>query len=359
MMNDTAQRIDDSTTIYRVADLPPGAHIAYSPTGVGIYSYGYQYGNDFGTIAYPAINGTIAPAGSSDTASPAIAFSIAGTSIGATVTDTGSGLATIVLDSAYHFGFATDTSFIPGDSMRSATLSLPLTDTSASAFLRFITYDMAGNRTVGTVTFTPGTPGLRSDLTAIASSFDSVLVDSQQTLAIVTIEDTSALATVTIDTVWTDNPVFFYNPASPATNTLPIVLDPGASRLLSVTFSPIAAVRYSGNLFIRGIGDSVVSVPLSGTGYAQPPAAVGTNNTASEATIIPTNDGRSLAIMVPAGMEVPITFELVNVLGERVLRETLSMGTQSLDANLLPRGVYFYRLTSEQMSQSGKVILGE
>ena len=55
----------------------------------------------------------------------------------------------------------------------------------------------------------------------------------------------------------------------------------------------------------------------------------------------------------------PVNFQLVNVLGESVLRSTFSVGTQTVDASSLPRGVYFYRLTSGQISQSGKVILGE
>ncbi len=78
-----------------------------------------------------------------------------------------------------------------------------------------------------------------------------------------------------------------------------------------------------------------------------------------EATILPAEDGHSLEIVVPSGAIGPLHFELVNVLGESVQQATLGTGTRTLDESALPRGVYFYRLTSGQMSQSGKVILGQ
>jgi len=77
------------------------------------------------------------------------------------------------------------------------------------------------------------------------------------------------------------------------------------------------------------------------------------------ATIIPSEDGRSLEILIPPGQNEPISFELFNVLGERVLRSAFQTGTRSMDASELLRGVYFYRLSSSNGTQSGKVILGE
>lgn len=77
------------------------------------------------------------------------------------------------------------------------------------------------------------------------------------------------------------------------------------------------------------------------------------------ATVLPAEDGRSLEIILPPAIDEPVGFTLVNVLGERVLRSTLTVGTQTVDASTLPRGVYFYRLTSGDRSQNGKVILGE
>ncbi len=78
-----------------------------------------------------------------------------------------------------------------------------------------------------------------------------------------------------------------------------------------------------------------------------------------EATILPTEDGHSLEIVVPSAAIGPLHFELVNMLGESVQRALLGTGTQTLDESALPRGVYFYRLTSGTLAQSGKVILGE
>ncbi len=77
------------------------------------------------------------------------------------------------------------------------------------------------------------------------------------------------------------------------------------------------------------------------------------------AIVIPAEDCRSMEIILPPTVADPVSFTLVNVLGQSVLRQTLGTGTQNVDASSLPRGVYFYRLTSGQMSQSGKVILGE
>ncbi len=78
-----------------------------------------------------------------------------------------------------------------------------------------------------------------------------------------------------------------------------------------------------------------------------------------EATILPTEDGRSLEIVVPSGAIGTLHFELVNVLGESIQQALLGAGTQTLDESALPRGVYFYRITSGQINQSGKVILGQ
>jgi hypothetical protein len=96
------------------------------------------------------------------------------------------------------------------------------------------------------------------------------------------------------------------------------------------------------------------------TGWAPPLAGVsGENNAASNAIIIPTNDGHSLEIIAPQSESSMLSVALLNVLGENVLRATLSGGTQIIDVSALPRGVYFYRITSGQASQSGKVILGQ
>ena len=77
------------------------------------------------------------------------------------------------------------------------------------------------------------------------------------------------------------------------------------------------------------------------------------------AIVIPAEDCRSMEIILPPTVADPVSFTLVNVLGQSVQRATFGAGTQNVDASELPRGVYFYRLTSGQMSQNGKVILGE
>jgi hypothetical protein len=109
-------------------------------------------------------------------------------------------------------------------------------------------------------------------------------------------------------------------------------------------------------------GDTIGGGPVVLTVITESCAAVSVSNASYpslNATIIPTNEGRSLQIILPSSTAAPVNFQLSNMLGESVLRSTLSAGTQNVDASTLPRGVYFYRLTSDQATQSGKIILGE
>jgi len=166
---------------------------------------------------------------------------------------------------------------------------------------------------------------------------------------------------ITIDSfVWADVSHF------KADTTFPIVIPPSpASVEFPITYIPDAGSltvpnRTQGKWFSNDILNNGSEDPRfdSLIGWAQTPSSVSENASSSGIAIIPANNGRSLEIILPSDVASPINFELVNVLGESVLRSSFT-GTHSIDASELPRGVYFYRLTSDGATQNGKVILGE
>jgi hypothetical protein len=139
----------------------------------------------------------------------------------------------------------------------------------------------------------------------------------------------------------------------------PDTLQPGQSMTVDVDFNDSASDAPVQTAWMDVIGDVQTELIETLTGTI---ANSGVNPVAApslNATVLPAEDGRSLEIIIPPAIDGAVGFMLVNVLGQDVLRSTLGMGTQTVDASALPRGVYFYRLTSGDMSQSGKVILGE
>jgi IgGFc binding protein len=169
---------------------------------------------------------------------------------------------------------------------------------------------------------------------------------------------------ITIDSAWWADTVHFKAvsafpitvPASPASVPFTIDYCPDSSSLTA--HNTTRGNWFSDSIRNKEGTDSARYDNL--TGWAISPLSVGeANNPLYEATIIPAIDGRSLEIILPDDLTGSVTFQLVNVLGESVLHEILGVGTQNIDASSLPRGVYFYRLTSGPISQSGKVLLGE
>jgi hypothetical protein len=139
----------------------------------------------------------------------------------------------------------------------------------------------------------------------------------------------------------------------------PDTLLPGQSMTVTVTFNdsvsddPVqaAVVQISSNSCTL-MWDSLI-------GYISNSGVKEANTPPLSASIIRLDDGRALETILPTDIAAPANFELVNVLGESVLRTTLSGGNPIIDASGLPRGVYFYRITMGSVNQSGKVILGE
>jgi Secretion system C-terminal sorting domain len=183
----------------------------------------------------------------------------------------------------------------------------------------------------------------------------------KKTVAIKNICDTA----ITIDSAWWPDQVHFRLvtslpitiPAYPDSALFTIAYFPG---LASKIFHDVTFSSWTSPEVLEADGKTPSPRSDSLIGWAAAPSGVSEeNNSASTATIIPTNDGRSLTIIPTSATDASLTIELVNVLGENILRETFSAGTQNVDASSLPHGVYFYRLTTGSLSQSGKVILGE
>jgi IgGFc binding protein len=141
--------------------------------------------------------------------------------------------------------------------------------------------------------------------------------------------------------------------------TCPDTIPAGGSMLVTVVYNDTASNAPAQTTYLEIVGDmsnelSETLIPMIGNSGVKE-AIVPTLN----AITLPAVDGRSMEVILPPTVADPVSFTLVNVLGQSVLRATFGAGTQNVDASSLPRGVYFYRLTSGQLSQSGKVILGE
>ncbi len=141
--------------------------------------------------------------------------------------------------------------------------------------------------------------------------------------------------------------------------TFPDTLPAGQSLLISVDFNDSISSDPTQSALMEIVTETcdelteALTASIAGSGVTQTVAP------SLHATIVPAEDGRSLTVTIPPATDGPVQFELVNVLGQSVLRNAFGAGTQTVEADALSRGVYFYRLTSGAMSQSGKVILGE
>ncbi len=182
------------------------------------------------------------------------------------------------------------------------------------------------------------------------------------TTSSVALQNTARNAPLIVDTIALQE-LNQYNPAFtfslPAGVTFPDTLPVGGTLPLTLDFndSLFDVVKQQTQLIFTTNACAQISETLTAI-----VAGAGVKETiipSLDATILPTDDGRALQIILPTNISGSVNFLLVNVLGESVLRSTFGVGTENIDASSLPRGVYFYRLTSGQMSQSGKVILGE
>jgi hypothetical protein len=463
--------LDDTFEVFNLPHIAPGTHSVTSDSGVAVILYGYGYAEAYAM----SVPGTSVTLNSSDTIPPLVNTSTMCYGAFIHVTDSGllpdtmpqSGLSEIQLDTVYNMVYLPDPNWIPGSGADTSGYSVNVVDLALPAIIIVEVYDLAGNETTVTSTYTPnydsikppiqnlgvwinGQPNVAFDTifnegqtpfdlsvlhltndTAGFSIFDSIggpvdlspipvghyriveivfeakqkspVIDSlvagnacdSQTVAIigsggandflvtsqewineplpapsngyvktVEIENLSGIP-ITIDSASWPDAQFVAVPGQ-----FPVVVQAAPAMVpFSISYIPDSnsstiSDRTQGSWYSHNVLESNNITPSprfdSLIWIEPPPSAVNeANNSTSQATILPTNDGRSLEIILPADMNDQISFELVNVLGESVLRETFIAGTQTVDASSLPLGVYFYRLTSGQMSQSGKVILGQ
>ncbi len=208
--------------------------------------------------------------------------------------------------------------------------------------------------------------GGAADFTVISQTWPNALLTEPPTRypSNVQIENLSN-DTINIDFAWWSDTIHFK-----AVTTFPTAVPPSPpSVLFTIAYCPDSNSLSThnstqGNWFspqVLEAGGKTESPRFDSlVGWAIAPSSVGVeSNPSLSATIVPMDDGRALEIILPAEMPTPANFELVNVLGQSVLRATFPAGTQNVDASGLPRGVYFWRLTAGHDSQSGKVLLGE
>jgi hypothetical protein len=78
----------------------------------------------------------------------------------------------------------------------------------------------------------------------------------------------------------------------------------------------------------------------------------------SSASIIQLDDAKSIKVVIPSDWTQPARLDIFNILGETVYTSSFG-GTTILDLSALARGVYFYRLREGEISQTGKILLGQ
>ncbi len=361
--------LPDGTIIYRNAagTILPGAHVLASdaPVGASLYGYSIHSGE---TIAYPATSGLLAPPGA-DTTAPRLAWNEDSACAEVRISDSESGLSHLAIDSLVNCTLSPDSTFVPGDSIRSTFLELCVTDTNEPALLRIIAYDMAGNRTVGELDYTaPVKTLLKPGFSAQTIAFDTCLVGTSKTLAAVTITDTSSYWPLSVDSIWIDNPVFRDTIAS---DKFPFTLAPLAAHTLQIVFAPTNDYSYTSYLHIQTASAGTQTVVLRGSGYSMSAVALpGTSELAEwlatgsgEAMLLPPAPNPasgSLALDYALRAPAPVSFDLFTALGIRVYHRGL--GTQSsgehselFDLPELSQGSYFFRLSAGGETHSAKI----
>jgi hypothetical protein len=150
----TSTCIGDSMSIAVIPHISPGAHYVKSDSGVSVYVYGYGYDESYswsgGLGARPYV-----PYTHNDSIAPAILFAQNGNCIHATIADSGSGLADIVLDSSLNMSFAVDSAFVPSAGAAHSFADLCDSGLSQFAYVQFSVFDLVGNVSIATVTVTP------------------------------------------------------------------------------------------------------------------------------------------------------------------------------------------------------------
>jgi hypothetical protein len=262
-----------------------------------------------------------------------------------------SGLAAIWPDSSYNMTFLPNPDWIEGSGDDTSGYSLSVVDPTKPALLQVEVYDFAGNSTIITSTYTP----IALKMEPALQNLGAQVIGGSPNVAYDTLYN-DGQAPFTVEQLHLkDGTVGFtlFDSIGGALDLSPI--PSGGSRLLQIQFTSKQITPVVDSI-IFGNECASMSAALIGSG-------ISSTVSASVAEIFPaslqSSNGRDIQVLLPANWLAPIHVALNNVLGVTVFEGSISGSAPSFDPGPLPRGVYFWRLISGQMNQSGKVILGD
>jgi hypothetical protein len=145
---------------YVISGLEPGMHFISCDTSngtrpkIGAYVYGYGSYDSYSWAAQEGVSTIM----SSDSIAPTVQFSQSCYCGDVVVVDSngpGSGLNAVIIDSSSNFTFTPDPNYLAGAAITRTFYDICVIDSSQSAFLQVSAYDMAGNHTTITSSYTP------------------------------------------------------------------------------------------------------------------------------------------------------------------------------------------------------------
>ena len=157
-------------TAYRVVSISPGKHIIKSDSGTGVYIYGYGNYDSYawsGSLGVRTFNDpdTIPPV--ADTSGNC--FDALVTLTDNHITPPDSKIASVKLDSIYNMAYNPDPNYQEGIASANTFYNMNVIDIAKEAFLRTVTHDYAGNRTIVTSSYTPQSATLTPPLNNFGS----------------------------------------------------------------------------------------------------------------------------------------------------------------------------------------------
>ncbi len=147
-------QVDSIYTCYRVTNVKPGGHLLTSDSGAWAYIYGYGWDESY---AWPGPMGT-ATVVSLDTTPPLAVTSGICFTAHVALLDTGlnaTGIYYIRVDTINNMGFTLDPNWVEGTAKPTSYYDLLVPDITKPGMLVVSAFDMAGNHTTITSTYTP------------------------------------------------------------------------------------------------------------------------------------------------------------------------------------------------------------
>ena len=182
----TSESVDDTFEVFTKNNIAPGAHILTGDdSGVGVYIYGYGYdesygwAGSFGNGTYQAKD-TIAPL--ADTMGSCYAATVHLSDSGIIAGDTQSKLSMIRLDSNYNMAYILNPNWKEGNGLDTGGYSMYVVDQTKPAYLRIDVFDVAGNETTVTSTYTPQVARIAPPLRNLGASISGTIKYAYDTL---------------------------------------------------------------------------------------------------------------------------------------------------------------------------------